>query len=81
MAGSDVVGPLSATGEDETDGGSDNGGFGSGFGGLVDTSAFAAEPLIEEPVASGGDSSLWLDGEEEEDEKCAPEDKLCKDGQ
>lgn len=31
--------------------------------------AFAAEPLIEEPVASGGDSSLWTDGGEDEDDE------------
>jgi hypothetical protein len=35
---------------------------------LVDLGALLAEPLIEEPVASGGDSSLWTDAEDDEDE-------------
>jgi hypothetical protein len=48
----------------------------------VDTGAFSAEPLIDEPVASGGDSSLWTDADEEaEDEECAADDKTCEDGQ
>ncbi|HMJ92964.1 MAG TPA: hypothetical protein VK472_02560 [Allosphingosinicella sp.] len=34
---------------------------------LIDTGSLNAAPLIEEPVASGGDSSLWIGDEEEED--------------
>jgi hypothetical protein len=34
---------------------------------LIDTGSIEAAPLIEEPVASGGDSSLWTGDEEEED--------------
>lgn len=57
----------------------DNGGFGSGFTGLVDTNALASEALIEEPVASGGDSSLWTDGEDDGEEDCPADDQTCKD--
>lgn len=35
---------------------------------LIDASAFAAAPLIEEPVTSGADSTLWTDPEEDDDE-------------
>ena len=76
-----MLGPVeSATDSSEDSGDSDNGGFGSGFGGLVDTSSFVTEPLIEEPVASGGDSSLWTDGEDG-DEECPVGDPTCEDGQ
>jgi hypothetical protein len=40
-------------------------------GETIDEDAFAAEPLIEEPVTSGADSTLWIgpnDGDEDEDE-------------
>lgn len=66
--------------EADSDSDGDNGGFGSGFVGLVDTNALVSEPLIEEPVASGGDSSLWTDGEDPGSE-CAPGDETCEDGQ
>jgi hypothetical protein len=68
----------SGTGEDEGQNGPS--GFGSSFRGLINTSSFAAEALIEEPVASGGDSSQWTDGEEgKDDEQCPPADKSCKE--
>ena len=63
----------------DSDSDNDNGGFGSGFVGLVNTNALSAEPLIDEAVASGGDSTLWTDGDD--DENCAPGDETCKDGQ
>ena len=34
---------------------------------LIDSGSLNAAPLIEEPVASGGDSSLWIGDEDEED--------------
>ena len=34
---------------------------------LIDAGSLNAAPLIEEPVASGGDSSLWTGDEDEED--------------
>ncbi len=68
------------SGGEDADSDGDNGGFGSGFVGLVDTNALVSEALIEEPVASGGDSSLWTDGEDQ-DSDCAPGDETCKDGQ
>lgn len=34
---------------------------------LIDSGSLNAAPLIEEPVASGGDSSLWTGDEDEED--------------
>lgn len=34
---------------------------------LIDPGSLNAAPLIEEPVASGGDSSLWIGDEDEED--------------
>jgi hypothetical protein len=30
--------------------------------------SLGADALIEEPVASGGDSSLWVDDDEDDDE-------------
>jgi hypothetical protein len=36
---------------------------------LIDPGALVGEPLIEEPVASGGDSSFWTDGDDEEDDE------------
>ena len=78
MAGSEVViGPIqgainsaAAAANDDGDGdGSPGGSFGSGFTGIVNTGQIASEALIEEPVASGGDSTLWTNGEEEEDEE------------
>jgi hypothetical protein len=41
---------------------------------VLDESAFAAEPLIEEPVTSGADSTLWIgpdddDGEDEDEDE------------
>lgn len=73
----DLGGDEGDAGEDG-DGGAD--GFGSGFTGLVDTNALASEALIEEPVASGGDSSLWTDGEDDgEQEDCPADDQTCKD--
>ncbi len=86
MSGSDVVlGPVEVTEtppdtSGEGDSGSSGGSFGSGFVGLVDTSNFAAEPLIDEPAASGGDSALWVEGQmEDPDEKCPPDDQNCED--
>ena len=39
-------------------------------GNPLDSSAFAAEPLIEEPVTSGSDSTLWAaPGEDDEDDE------------
>ena len=67
--------PAAEASEDDSGG---PGGFGSGFVGLVDTSSFTSEALIEEPVASGSDSSLWTDGPEDQcdetRETCAPTD-------
>jgi hypothetical protein len=40
---------------------------------LIDTGSLNAAPLIEEPVASGGDSSLWI-GDEDEDEEDRDDD-------
>ena len=34
---------------------------------LIDAGSLNAAPLIEEPVTSGGDSSMWTDDDEEED--------------
>lgn len=78
VAGSEVVlGPVETTQQqaetsiptDDGDGDGGPGGFGSGFVGLVNTSAPGAEGLIEDPAASGGDSSLWPDGgSQDEDE-------------
>ncbi len=65
-----VLGPVEAANEsvaDDGEGGA-NGGFGAGFIGLVDTSGLASDALIEEPVASGGDSTLWTDGEDDDDD-------------
>jgi hypothetical protein len=78
VSGSEVVlGPIegpagtpgTSEGESASDGdGGPGGGFGAGFVGLVDTSALGSDPLIEEPVASGGDSSLWADDGDDDDE-------------
>ena len=38
-------------------------------GETIDEDAFAAEPLIEEPVTSGSDSTLWIDPDEDEDDE------------
>ena len=63
-----------AAGQDDGDGdGSPGGTFGSGFVGIVDASALASAALIEEAVASGGDSTLWTDGE---DEACDRENRI-----
>ena len=65
--------PTGAEGEETGEGDSGPGGFGSGFVGLIDTQALAGEALIEEPVASGGDSTLWTDCEDEDpdgDDQC-----------
>jgi filamentous hemagglutinin family protein len=35
----------------------------------IDTSAFLAEPLIEEPVTSGSDSTLWVGPDDEDDDE------------
>jgi hypothetical protein len=64
---------------DADSGSEDNGGFGSGFTGLVNTNALVSEALIEEPVASGGDSSLWTDGEDDGEKDCPADDPTCKD--
>jgi hypothetical protein len=37
--------------------------------GLVDTGSLTAEPLIEEPVAGGGDSSLWSEPDEDDEDE------------
>jgi hypothetical protein len=84
-----VVGPVEQAAAAEEgplgdDGGTDSDGFGSAFTGLVNTGAISSEVLIEEPVASGGDSTMWTDGEDDgtaEDEDCEPGDQRCKDGQ
>jgi hypothetical protein len=77
ISGSEViVGPIAAASsaaaaQDDGDGDGSSGpggGFGPGFIGIIDTGQIASETLIEEPVASGGDSTLWTDGEDEEDE-------------
>jgi hypothetical protein len=69
-----VIGPITAAtsaaaaqDDGDGDGGSGESGFGAGFIGIVDTGQIASEALIEEPVASGGDSTLWTDGDDEED--------------
>ncbi len=71
VGGSEVVlGPIEAAQEsvsDDGEGGA-NGGFGAGFVGLIDTGALGSDALIEEPVASGGDSTLWTDGEDDDDD-------------
>lgn len=77
MSGSEVVlGPIegpagSPGGGSETSGGGDGddgpGGFGAGFVGLVNTSSLSADALIEEPVASGGDSTMWTEDDEEDE--------------
>jgi hypothetical protein len=80
VSGSEVVlGPIegpqstpgsdSVAGDSEGDGDGGPGGFGAGFVGLINTSSLSAEALIEEPVASGGDSTMWTeDDEDDEDE-------------
>ena len=79
MSGSEVIlgpieGPSSTPGGSESSGGGDGdgdggpGGFGAGFVGLINTGSLSTDPLIEEPVASGGDSSLWT-GDDEDDEE------------
>ncbi len=77
MSGSEVIiGPIAAAtsaaaAQDDGDGDGSSGesGFGSGFTGIINTGQIASEALIEEPVASGGDSTLWTDGEDDEDEE------------
>lgn len=80
MTGAEVIqGPIQAiddSGSGTGDSGSDSDSgpgsrFGSGFVGLVDTSSFATETLISDPVASGSDHSSWT-GE------CPPDDQDCK---
>ena len=66
-----------ASGETEAE---DEGGFGATFSEFLDTRTVAREALIEDAVASGGDSTLWTDGEED-DERCPPGDPTCKDEQ
>ena len=57
--------PASEAAADESGDGGGPGGFGAGFTGLIDTSSFSTEALIEEPVASGSDSTLWTDGDDD----------------
>jgi hypothetical protein len=87
LSGSEViVGPITgaanaAGSQDDGDGdGGPGSGFGAGFVGLVNTGQIASEALIEEPIASGGDSTLWTDGEE----GCGTGDESsgegCRDG-
>lgn len=42
---------------------------------IVDTGAFLSQPLIDEPVASGGDGGLWAGGDEENEEEDEEEDE------
>jgi hypothetical protein len=59
-----------AASQDDGDGdGGTGSGFGAGFIGIVDTGQIASESLIEDPVASGGDSTLWTDGEDDDDDE------------
>ncbi len=85
MSVSDVVlgavDEAAAAAEESESESDDNGSFGSGFAGLVDTNTLVTEPLIEEPVASGGDSSLWTNGEADGEENCPADNPACKDGQ
>lgn len=82
-----MIGPIagttqSAAAQDDGDGdGGPGGTFGSGFVGIIDTGQIGNEALIEEPVASGGESTLWTDGEgededEDEDENAAQDDQV-----
>jgi hypothetical protein len=70
-----ILGPITAAdaaiaGQDDGDGdGGPGSGFGAGFIGIIDTGQLASESLIEDPVASGGDSTLWTDGEDDDDEE------------
>ncbi|HEX8442322.1 MAG TPA: hypothetical protein VF631_01610 [Allosphingosinicella sp.] len=73
VSGSEVIlGPITgatsaAAAQDDGDGdGGPGSGFGAGFIGIVDTGQIANESLIEDPVASGGDSTLWTDGEDDD---------------
>jgi hypothetical protein len=34
----------------------------------LDETAFSAEPLIEEPVTSGADSTLWIGPDDDDDD-------------
>lgn len=63
--------PAEAAAEEE----SSTASFGVTFTGLVDTSDITLEALIDEPVASGGDSSLWVgdgDGADDDDDGDEP---------
>jgi hypothetical protein len=81
VSGSEVVvGPLQppsqSAAEDDGDGdGGPGSGFGSGFVGIIDTGQVSNGELIDEAVASGGDSTLWTDGEDEEEEPSTQEGK------
>ncbi|HEX8400100.1 MAG TPA: DVUA0089 family protein, partial [Allosphingosinicella sp.] len=77
VSGAEVIlGPITAAAsaaasQDDGDGdGGPGGSFGSGFIGIVDAGQLANESLIEDPVASGGDSTLWTDGEDDDDDAC-----------
>ncbi len=64
-----VIGPLdtilssSATMDDGDGDGGPGSAFGAGFINLIDTTPVSNEALIEDAVASGGDSTQWIDGD------------------
>jgi hypothetical protein len=69
IVGSEIVaGPLAQvvtpeTGEEERDIA-----FGAAFPGLIDAADLTLESMIDQPVASGGDSAQWRGGEDDKDE-------------
>ncbi|HEX8667583.1 MAG TPA: hypothetical protein VF727_04330 [Allosphingosinicella sp.] len=69
IAGPDqVLGPVEAVDSDDDP---ESGGGGvsvSMSNGLIDTGDVTVEALIEEPVTSGGDSSLWVDDDDDDDD-------------
>ena len=41
----------------------------------IDADSLSAEPLIDEPVTSGGDSTTWADRENNDENNDRPSDK------
>lgn len=78
VSGSEVIlGPVEGSDSSEEGEGGANGGFGAGFSGLIDTTGLAADALIEEPVASGSDTSNLTDCEEPDDGDDTNGNKQC----
>ncbi|MEO1488664.1 MAG: hypothetical protein AAFR88_04400, partial [Pseudomonadota bacterium] len=48
--------------------------FGVDFPGLIESPILSEDPVLDDPVASGGDSSLYVQGGETEDEDSSDEE-------